>query len=153
MYNFLKHIICKKLYGLTEPQHALREKCPNTEFFLVRISRIRTEYGEIWSISSYSVRMRENRTRKNPVFGHFSRSDSYSIVKNLAELSLVILINYSYRKYLKWRALLTPKRRNPFLQSSPSPTFVGVLDELRHNFYWHWEVVWNYVFMWSFIQS
>ena len=56
-----------------------REKCPNTEFFLVRIfplsdwiqrdirgffwsvfSRIRTEYGEIRSISPYSVRMWEN---------------------------------------------------------------------------------------------
>ena len=34
----------------------LREKCPNTAFFLVRIQ---SEYGEI-------------RTRKNSVFGHFS---------------------------------------------------------------------------------
>ena len=25
--------------------NTLREKCPNTEFFLVRISRIRAEYG------------------------------------------------------------------------------------------------------------
>ena len=55
--------------------YALREKCPNTEFFLVRIFpsfglnteiyavnlRIQSEYGEI-------------RTRKNFVFGHFSRS-------------------------------------------------------------------------------
>ena len=111
----------------------------NAERYKVSL-RIQSECGKI-------------RTRKNPVSGHFSRSDSYSILKNLADLSLVILINYSYGKHLRWRALLTPKRRNPFLQSSPSPMFVGVLDELRHNFYWHWEVVWNYVFMWSFIQS
>ena len=41
----------------------LGEKCLNTEFFLVRIlfSCIRTEYRKI-------------RTRKNFVFGHFSRS-------------------------------------------------------------------------------
>ena len=39
---------------------ALRENCPNTEFFLVRISHIRTEYGEILRISPYSVRMWEN---------------------------------------------------------------------------------------------
>ena len=42
----------------------LLEKCPNTEFFLVRSSfylRIQSEYRKI-------------RTRKNPVFGHFSRS-------------------------------------------------------------------------------
>ena len=40
-------------------KNALREKCPNTEIFLVRIQP-------------------ENRkipTRKNSVFGHFSRSD------------------------------------------------------------------------------
>ena len=36
----------------------LREKCPNTELFLVRIQ---SEYRKI-------------RTRNNPVFGHFSRS-------------------------------------------------------------------------------
>ena len=36
----------------------LREMCPDTEFFLVRIQ---SKYGKI-------------HTRKNPVFGHFSRS-------------------------------------------------------------------------------
>ena len=40
------------------------EKCPYSEFFL--FSRIWTEYGEIRSISHYSVRMREIRTRKTP---------------------------------------------------------------------------------------
>ena len=33
-------------------------------FFLVSISRIRTEYGEILRISWYSVRMRENTDQK-----------------------------------------------------------------------------------------
>ena len=37
----------------------LREKCPDMEFFLVRISCIQSEYRKI-------------RTRKNFVFGHFS---------------------------------------------------------------------------------
>ena len=50
---------------------SLREKCPTTEIFLVRISRTRTEYGEMRSISPYSVRMRENTDQKNSVFGHF----------------------------------------------------------------------------------
>ena len=40
-------------------------KCPNTEFFVVRIFRIQSECRKIW-------------TRKNSVFDHFSRSDSYS---------------------------------------------------------------------------
>ena len=54
------------------PKQPLREKCPNTEFFLVRIFpysysvnlRIHSEYGKI-------------RTRKNSVFGHFSESELF----------------------------------------------------------------------------
>ena len=42
----------------------LREKCPNTEFLLVRISHIRNEYGEILRISPYSFRMWENTDQK-----------------------------------------------------------------------------------------
>ena len=37
--------------------------------------RIRTEYGEIGSISPYSVRIRENPDENNSENGHFSRSD------------------------------------------------------------------------------
>ena len=48
-------------------------------FFWSIFSRIRTEYGEIRSISPYSVRIREIRTSKNSVFGHFSRSDRYEM--------------------------------------------------------------------------
>ena len=42
----------------------LREKCRNTEFFLVRIFRIWTEYEEILHISPYSVQMQENMDQK-----------------------------------------------------------------------------------------
>ena len=42
---------------------SLGKKCSNTEFFLVRICCIWTEYGDLIL-----------RTRKNSVFGHFSRS-------------------------------------------------------------------------------
>ena len=38
---------------------SLCEKCPNAEFFPV-FSRIWTEYGDLRSKSSYSVRIREN---------------------------------------------------------------------------------------------
>ena len=38
----------------------LRKKCPYSDLFCSAFPRIRTEYGEIRSISSYSVRMREN---------------------------------------------------------------------------------------------
>ena len=43
---------------------ALRDKCRNTEFFWFVFSGIWTEYGEIRSISLYSVRMRKNTDHK-----------------------------------------------------------------------------------------
>ena len=68
--------------------HTLRKKCPNTEFFLVRIFCIWTECGEILRISvvrisTYLVRMRENTDQKNSVFGHFSRSETKAFEKCL----------------------------------------------------------------------
>ena len=46
------------------PTPSLREKCPNTEFFLVRIFL-------------YSVWIQENTDQKNSVFGHFSNTIIY----------------------------------------------------------------------------
>ena len=63
--NASQHFKWKSIYftinidDLSCQIHRLREKCPNTQFFLVRIF-------------PYSVRMRENT---DSVFGHFSRSD------------------------------------------------------------------------------
>ena len=56
----------KKLLKLSFKLSSLRERCPNTELFLVRIFqylnlRIQSEYRKI-------------RTRNNSVLGHFSRS-------------------------------------------------------------------------------
>ena len=42
-------------------------------FWLV-FSRIRTEYGEIWSISIYSFEIRENTNQENSENGYFTRS-------------------------------------------------------------------------------
>ena len=58
------HFYLKQLKILEITQETLREKCPNTEFFLVRVFRIRTEYGEIWSISPYSFQKLENTNQK-----------------------------------------------------------------------------------------
>ena len=57
----------------------LREKCPYSKFFWSVFSRIRTEYGEIRSISTYFVRMRENTDQNNFEYGHFLRSDFFWI--------------------------------------------------------------------------
>ena len=59
-------IISKTLLKLT-----LRKKCPYSELFWSAFSYIRTEYGEIRSISSYSVRIRENADQNNSKYGHF----------------------------------------------------------------------------------
>ena len=52
----------------------LREKCPYSELLWSVFSHIRTAYGEIRSISPYSVRMRENADHNNSDYGHFLRS-------------------------------------------------------------------------------
>ena len=44
--------------------YALREKCPNTEFFWSVFFRIWTEYGDLRSESPYSVRIWGNTDQK-----------------------------------------------------------------------------------------
>ena len=53
---------------------SLGEKCPYSELFWAVFSRIRTEYGEILCISTYSARMRENADQNNFEYWHFLRS-------------------------------------------------------------------------------
>ena len=50
----------------------LRKKWSYSELFWSAFSRIWTEYGEIGSISPYSVRMRENADQNNSEYGHFA---------------------------------------------------------------------------------
>ena len=44
------------LNGYTDITISLRKKCPYSEFFWPVLSHIRTEYGEMFCISPYSVR-------------------------------------------------------------------------------------------------
>ena len=50
---------------------SLRKMFSYSELFWSAFSRIRTEYGEIRSISPYSVQMGENADQNNPKYGHF----------------------------------------------------------------------------------
>ena len=72
----------------------LREKCSNTEFlFWSVLSRIRTEYREIRSISSHSVQTWENTDQKNSVFGHFLCSvPSQNLIKYNEKQACIHLI-------------------------------------------------------------
>ena len=56
-------------------REGLRKKRPYSELFWSALSRIRTEYGEIFRISSSSVRMRENADQNNSKYGLFSRQE------------------------------------------------------------------------------
>ena len=60
-----------KEWGRKNDISSLREKCPYSELFMSLFSRIRTEYGEIRSISPYSVQMRENTDQNNSEHRHF----------------------------------------------------------------------------------
>ena len=61
----------------------LREKCPYWEFFWSVFCHIRTEYGEIRTISPYLVWMRENTDQKNSEYWHFSGCVNYDVVVNV----------------------------------------------------------------------
>ena len=52
----------------------LRKKCPYSELFWFVFSSILSEYGEMRSISPYSVQTRENKDHNNSEYGHFLRS-------------------------------------------------------------------------------
>ena len=56
-------------------KNTLRKWCPYSELFWSVFSRIRTEYGEIRTISPYSVQMWGNTDQNNSKYGYFSCSD------------------------------------------------------------------------------
>ena len=85
----------------------LREKCPYSEFFWSLFSRIRTEFGEIWSIYPYSVGMPENTDQKNSEYGPFSRS--------IGVLSILFTVNcYFSRMYDPFCLLFHIVRRSKY---------------------------------------
>ena len=88
----LKHqfsIFFEKKYNLSQFE-VLREKCPYSELFWSVFSLNQTEYGEIGSISPYSVCIQsecgKKRTRKTP------NTDTFHAVKALENLIYVQLV-------------------------------------------------------------
>ena len=58
-------------------------KCLYSGLFWSAFSCIQIEYGEIFCISPYPVRMRESAAQNNSEYGHFLRSESSYIIKYL----------------------------------------------------------------------
>ena len=74
----------------------MREKCPYWELFWSAYSRIWTEYGEIFFISPYSVRMRKIQTRitlNTPTFYVVC----IEVVVSICTLSLLDMSDYLHR--------------------------------------------------------
>ena len=63
-----------RLVSIQSSLSTLCKTCPYSELFQSAFSHIRTEYGEIRSISQYSVRMRKNADQNNSKHVHFSRN-------------------------------------------------------------------------------
>ena len=91
------------------------KKCPYSELFWSAFSRVRTEYGEILRISSYSVRIREKTDQKNSEYVHFSRSELHPYSLGLYKIYLLEIINLM-------------KRRTGFI-------LIGVI---KYHFYFKW---------------
>ena len=64
--------------------------------------RIRTEYGEVRSVSPYSVGMRGNADQNNSEYGHFSRS---VVVLICIRLYIIIVVTYCYLKKENYKDL------------------------------------------------
>ena len=97
LHNFFYQHICINAYQYSHFIHTifscsltLRKKCPYSEYVWSIFSRLRTENGEIRSISPYSVWMRENADQNNSEYVHFSSS-----------LSLTLFLGRDYTE-IKW---------------------------------------------------
>ena len=78
------------------PTYLLRENFPYSHLFWSVFCCIRTEYGEIFRISPYSVWMRKNTDQNNSEYRNYLRSDS-SVMKfpNKRELQEIVF-NHSF---------------------------------------------------------
>ena len=83
-------------------------------------SRIRTEYGEMRSISPYSFRMQENMDQKNSEYGHFLRGNNViSEILVLERKKYTFLVYYLssglnkvMMKYRSFNYGILPKSKN-----------------------------------------
>ena len=73
----------------------LRKKCPYSKLVWSVFPRIRTEYGEIRSISAYSVHMRENTDQNHSEYRHFLRcvSDIVELNEKSENLTKQMLVS------------------------------------------------------------
>ena len=78
------------------------EKCACSELFWFDFSHIWAEYREIFRISPYSIRMRENTDQKNSEYSHFCAVCNFKVMP-LFEKYLKFLPNeiFSFSRLVK----------------------------------------------------
>ena len=86
--EFIKRVCLLPIKSLLNVRQRLRlsllKTCAYSELFWSVFLCIRTEYGEIPHISSYSVRMQESTDQNDSKYGHFSCSFfPYNISKHI----------------------------------------------------------------------
>ena len=93
-------------------KRALRKKCQYSELFWSVFSLIPTECGEIRSISSYSVWMRENADQNNSGCGHFTQKRVLACNASLTDWLVLMESHcwYFMRRLFFFFTLYTPKR-------------------------------------------
>ena len=84
-------------FTVRSKSHTLRKKRLFLELLCFIFSRIRTEYGEIWSISPYYVKMRENADQNDSEYGQFftqwfAGTDTTSMLLSLYKSKTVVVI-------------------------------------------------------------
>ena len=92
MFRHFTTLCMKGLNFQGSSKLTLRKKCQYSELFWSTFSRNRTEYGEIQSISPYSVRMRENTDQKILRIWNFSRS-------GLSHFAKILITESGSQKY------------------------------------------------------
>ena len=85
--TFLKSLVLEHTSYCLLSKKTLREKCPYLELFWSVFCRIRTEYGEMFHISPYSVRTRENTDQNNSEYGHFCAVREMEKISRTASVS------------------------------------------------------------------
>ena len=116
---------------------SLLKKCRFLELFWFVFSRIRTEYGEIRSITPYSIRIRENTYQNNSEYGYFLRSES-PIVCSFWRIVFPFLTVYNSAKVVSHSAGATPSAiiwliRSVVISTLASPAAFTISDPTPDN--------------------
>ena len=122
--NILHDKVCEKVRPSME-----YEKCPSMEFFLVRIF---PQFDWIRRDTKYWVRIRENRTRKDPVFGNFSRSVLHYNLQFRSPSINSLLMPWNYNPNAIYTAIIRSSRLVVFCKAGVLTNFTKFTRKHLH---------------------